>query len=175
MTLSSIQPAHIESIRLWRNAQMNVLRQNEPITFQDQQAYFAARIWPAMEKARPDNILLACHLDSLLIGYGGLVHIAWEDSRAEVSFLVQPELAADPDRYEELFSSYLTLLPQLAFDDLGLHRLVTETWSTRADHLAVLEAAGFVREGLLREHTRQNGIPTDSLIHGLLATDVEAR
>ena len=124
---------------------MDLLRQIEATTPQGQQAYFAAQIWPVMEKARPANILLAFHLDSLLIGYDGLVHIVLEDARAEASLLLQLELAVDPDRYEALFGSCLLLLPQLAFDDLGLHRPVTETRSARVDHLTILESSKVVR------------------------------
>ena len=43
-------------------------------------------IWPDMPSLQPKNLLLAYMEDDNLIGYGGLVHIAWEHLRAEVSF-----------------------------------------------------------------------------------------
>jgi RimJ/RimL family protein N-acetyltransferase len=65
----------------------------------------------------------------------------------------------------------LALLRALAFEDLRLHRLFTETWGFRTAHMENLEAAGFRREGTCREHLRVDGQRQDVVFHGLLRSD----
>ncbi len=166
LSLTAVQPEHIEAIRRCRNAQMDVLRQSAPITSEDQMAYYAASIWPDMPRPRPKNILFAYLENGNFIGYGGLVHIAWEHRRAEVSFLLEPALAQVNDTYAYYFSTFLHLIQTVAFDDLQLHRLFTETYATRSHHISVLESCGFHREGTLKDHVRIQDQPVDSLIHG---------
>src|SRR5690554_6293407 len=85
----------MEDIRVWRNAQLSVLRQNRPLTEEEQQVYFREKVRPTLGKARPPHILVALDLNGERIGYGGLVHIDWEVPRGEVSFLVNPVRVAD--------------------------------------------------------------------------------
>jgi RimJ/RimL family protein N-acetyltransferase len=163
-----VQQAHIENIRQWRNAQMDVLRQVEPITPEQQQTYYANTVWPEMNSARPSNILMSFLLRDEPIGYGGLVHVAWDHLRAEVSFLLAPERSGDPDIYAREFSTFLSLMKIMAFKQLGLHRLFTETYDIRPLHISIIESAGFLREGVMHHHVRIDGHPVDSLIHGCL-------
>ena len=166
-----VQPEDIEDIRQWRNAQMDVLRQQAPLTSEDQTTYYAQNVWPVMPQDEPDNILMTLLHQGRRIGYGGLVHIAWPHRRAEVSFLVSPDIAADAVRYAQAFDAFFRLMKTLAFDDLRLHRLTTETYATRPAHIARLEAAGFKPEGRLRAHVRINDDYIDSLLHGCVTTD----
>ncbi len=166
--LITIQDAHIEPIRLWRNAQIDILRQVAPISPEQQQHYFETRIWPTLAVAQPDNLLFSFLEEGRLVGYGGMVHVAWEPLRAEVSFLLDPALTRDANDYGRHFAAYLGLLKQLAFGDLGFHRLFAETYSFRTEHLRVLEANGFVCEGRMRDHVRIGGTFHDSFIHGCL-------
>jgi RimJ/RimL family protein N-acetyltransferase len=171
MSISAIQPEHIESIRIWRNEQMDVLRQAQPISPDEQIAYFDRMIWPDMDSAHPRQVLVSLFENGSFIGSGGLVHISWSDLRAEVSFLVETSRMSDPATVDRLFSTYLRLVKTLAFRDLGFRRLSTETFAHRTDIIPLLERNGFVREGRMREHVLVNGVPTDSLIHGCLAHD----
>jgi RimJ/RimL family protein N-acetyltransferase len=167
--LLPVQPEHIEPIRLWRNAQMDVLRQSAPITAEQQLAYFDRHIWPTQALAQPANLLLALLHEGRLIGYGGLVHIAWEHRRAEVSFLLDAARIHSEAQYAADFSAFLSLLATVAFDDLGFRRLFTETYAMRLHHIAVLQANQFDLEGVLRQHVLIDGRPVDSLMHGRLA------
>lgn len=171
LSVQAVQPAEIEAIRQWRNAQMDVLRQAEPISPEQQEAYFARHIWPHYALPQPDTILLSYREGESLIGYGGLVHIAWVHRRAELSFLLDPALIEDESSYARYFSGFLGLMKQLAFADLGLNRLFTETYATRPHHIAVLESAGFKREGVMRAHVIIGGQPVDSILHGCLSRD----
>jgi len=169
----AVEPGDIEAIRTWRNAQTDVLRQSEEISPQAQAVYFRDRIWPDKAALEPANILLALERDGAMIGYGGLVHIAWDYGRAEISFLLDKNLADDRTLLAETFSGWLRMMQGLAFDDLGLTRLTTETYAMRRDHISLLEAAGFVREGVLRDHVRVRGAAMDAIVHGRLACDPE--
>lgn len=172
VVVRAVEPEHIEPIRRWRNAQIDVLRQTRAITTEEQIAYFKQVVWPDKGSDQPSNILLGLFEKDRIIGYGGLVHIAWDYARAEVSFLLATEIAANEEVVSTLFAIWLRLMQQLAFDDLGLARLTTETYAMRALHLRVLDEAGFQREGLLRDHVRVGGRPMDAVVHGCLASDV---
>lgn len=169
MSISAVQPRHIEHIRQWRNAQMDVLRQSSEISPAQQKAYFAAKIWPQMAVPRPSEVLVSYEEDGVPVGYGGLVHLSWENRRGEISFLLAPALAAQPDAYAVYFITYLTLIRRLAFEDLQLARVFTETYASRSHHIAILEAAGMRREGVLHHHVMIDGKFVDSIMHGYLA------
>ncbi len=165
-----IQPQDIEDIRQWRNAQIDVLRQDGEITPDMQVAYFDTQIWPSFSQANPRQVLVTLLHRDLRIGYGGLVHMAWAHGRAEVSFLVAPDIAADEGRYGEAFDAFFSLIKTLAFEDLGLNRLTTETYVSRTKHIERYQAQGFVEEGRLRQHVKVNGVYLDSLLHACLAS-----
>ncbi|HLS87157.1 MAG TPA: GNAT family N-acetyltransferase [Burkholderiales bacterium] len=169
--MEAIRPADIEPIRLWRNAQIRVLRQSAPISREQQEDYFRTQVWPEMESATPRNILLAYLKGEELVGYGGLVHVAWEHRRAEVSFLLKNDLASTPEEHTFYFPAFLRLMKALAFHDLRLDRLCTETYAIRPQFIQALEREGFRREGTLRHHVRIDGKPVDAILHGCLRSE----
>lgn len=171
LALRAVAPEDIDFIRQWRNAQMPVLRQSSPISLEEQQRYFAKHVWPFMESLRPPQLLLAIERQGELIGYGGLVHINWEASRAEVSFLLKPEYESQEDTLSQIFREYLDAIYELAFVSLGLHRLTTETFEFRKVHLKVMEESGLKLEGILRSHVRVGGELMSSYLHGILASE----
>lgn len=172
IVVRAVEMEDIEMIRVWRNAQMDVLRQTRAIGSEEQLAYFERAVWPDKRSDQPSNILLALLENGRLIGYGGLVHIAWDYARAEISFLLATEIADDAGVISTLFAKWLRLMQQLAFNDLGLTRLTTETYAMRTLHIRALEDAGFRQEGRLREHVRIGGRPIDAVVHGCLASDL---
>lgn len=165
--LRPIQWSDREKIRVWRNHQIDVLRQDQELTVHDQDRYFQDVVRPQMSMSFPPQILWGLLEDDDLIGYGGLVHIQWADDRAEVSFLTDCQrlnaslLASD-------WKLYLTLLVEVATSKLGLHKLTTETYQIRTDVLAILESFGFQREGRHPEHHRVDGRWVTSFSHGLV-------
>lgn len=167
-SLAVVQSEDIEDIRKWRNAQMQVLRQNVPIEPDQQTKYFSSMVWPSMALPEPDNILLTFFYREKRIGYGGLVHISWQDKRAEMSFLLSTEYISDDNEYERYFSIFIELLLKISFDHMAFHRVFTETYSIRKHHIVVLEKAGFTLEGTMRDHVKLEGNFVDSLLHGVL-------
>jgi RimJ/RimL family protein N-acetyltransferase len=174
LRVRTVQPEHIEKIRQWRNAQIRILRQAAPITPEQQRQYYETTIWPKLAQSQPENILLAFEENNRLIGYGGLVHVHWGHRRAEISFLLDSKLAGTTKDSCHYFPRFLQLMKELAFQDLGLSRLTTETYAIRPAYLAALDGAGFAREGRLRDHVLIDNVPVDSIIHGLIASQVLA-
>ena len=155
-----------DPIRRWRNEQIDVLRQTTPLSVEDQDAYYRTVLAPQFEEREPRQILWALEESGKLIGYGGVVHLVWPDKRGEVSFL------ADTARLDDYLASdwtdFLGMLVPLARDELRLHKLTTETYSSRSHLIPILESQGFVLEGTLRDHHRIDDQYVDSLAHGLL-------
>ncbi|MFD2717304.1 GNAT family N-acetyltransferase [Hymenobacter monticola] len=164
-----------EPIRQWRNAQLQVLRQAVPLTVEQQDAYFQRVVLPLFEQERPGQLLFSLLHHNELVAYGGLVHISWPDERAEISFLAAPARVRNPATYRQDFLTFLQLLYRVAFEDLRLNRLVTETYDLRPAHVAIMEESGLKPEGRLRQHVQlAPGTFADSLMHGLLAADYAA-
>jgi len=166
-----IRMVDMSLIKDWRNAQLTVLRQKELLTEDVQRFYFNSVVTKLFDEENPKQILVSYLKNDLLIGYGGLVHIDWLDKRAEVSFLLDPIHVADSATYRIEFSVFLSLVKQLAFKELALNRLFTETFDIRELHVSVLEANGFLFEGRMRKHVLINSVFYDSLIHGCLRQD----
>jgi RimJ/RimL family protein N-acetyltransferase len=163
----------LEPLRRFRNEQIDVLRQREPLTREDQERWWREVVVPTHAAADPAFLLVSI-LDGggAFLGYGGLVHADWRDGRAEVSFLVDPARRRDDALYAADLRAFLDFLLPFAFEDLGLRRLTTEAYAFRTRTIALLEAAGFVREGVWREHTLgPDGEPVDSVLHGMLRRD----
>lgn len=169
----TIRQEDLESIRIWRNAQVETLRQKVQITPQEQRDYFQQTIWPSFIQLQPKQLLFSFLLNGTCIGYGGLTNLDWDALRGEVSFLVDPARLENSRVYAQDFSHFLGLLCIVAFDTLNLHRLFTETYAFRTHHLTILEKFGFKHEGLLREHVFKRNQWIDSVIHGLLAEEFQ--
>lgn len=158
-------------IMRWRNEQMDVLRQDRPLTEADQEAYFECVVTPSFSQDEPALMLFSFLKNEVPIGYGGLTNIHWQARRAEVSFLLDTDRVADAGLYAAEFAIFLRLLKRVTFTGLALNRLYTETFDTRPLHVKILEESGFAFEGRMRHHAFVRGKTVDSLIHGLLAAD----
>ena len=175
-TFCALGQEHLELLKHWRNAQMDVLRQSRPLTDADQQAWLQSLAKDARQ------VLFAMHLpaDSQgaageFIGYGGLTNLDAGHRRAEISFLVNPVRAADLAVYREDFLAALAKFCDHGFSQLHLNRIFTETFDFRAEHMQVLEEFGFRREGVLRQHVFKRGRFHDSILHSMLASEWTAR
>lgn len=167
----TIRQEDIENIRVWRNAQMDVLRQKQALTYEAQQHYFQKHVRPTFQQDYPSQILFSFLLHNTCIGYGGLTYLDWENARAEISFLVDPIRAGNEVIYQQDFTHFLGLLCYVSFEHLHLHRLFSETYAFRQSTLEVFKQFGFKQEGVLREHVYKQGEWIDSIMCGLLAKE----
>jgi RimJ/RimL family protein N-acetyltransferase len=90
-----------------------------------------------------------------------------------LSFLVDPDRSANPASYEQDLLAFWKFASSWAFSELGLHRLFTETYVFREEHIALLERAGMQREGVLKDHIKTENGYVDSLMHGLYSSREE--
>lgn len=154
-------------IRQWRNAQIPILRQRSKLTVKQQDEYFDQIVANEMRTECPPQVLLGLDFSGELVAYGGLVHINWLDRHAEMSFLTDPKYCNIND-HRRLLTIFVKLISQLALNELGLHRLFTETYSSRVEHMEMLESMGFRKEGVLVDHVIINGEFVNSIMHGLI-------
>lgn len=155
-------------IKNWRNEQIRMLRQRKPLTDDVQIQYYQTVVQALFDAEQPDQLLFSYLLDGQCIGYGGLTHIDWEARRAEVSFLLDTKRHQDVAIFKAEFCLFFDVMKQVAFQDLQLNRLFTETYDIRPYEIEAVEAAGFQREGCLREHVVIDGQFVDAIFHGCL-------
>lgn len=170
-TYSNIEHDHIFKIKDMRNQQMEVLRQTKELTDKDQENWYNNIILPSY-KSKSKTLNFAILFDNELIGYGGLVNIDYINNKAEISFLVQKQRALDKKLYEKDFNNFLRFVIKYSYENLHLNRLWTETYEFRGFHISILEKNKFRREGLLKQSILVEGKYLNSIIHGIILTDV---
>lgn len=150
-------------IMRWRNEQIYHLRQNKPITKQDQDYYFNTVIDNLFEQDQPQQILFSYLQDDTCVGYGGLVHINWNDRNAELSFIMDTQL--ERNDFDFHWSNFLYLIEKVGFKELGLHKLYTYAFDVRPKLYAILQTNYFIKEAELREHCIVNNQFRSVIIH----------
>jgi len=173
-SILSLREKDIYKIKDWRNAQMEVLRQDNILTNSNQENYFKQAILPAFSQQNPKQILFSFLYTNQCIGYGGLTNIDWESKRAELSFLVNEEHAKNNKIYSNDFTTFINLIKKVTFIELKFNRLFTETFDIRPLHISILESNGFIFEGRMKQHVVINDKFVDSLIHGFLKENYNA-
>ena len=166
-SLEVIQKKEIEEIRIWRNLNIDVLRQKKIINKKQQYNYFKNNIWSDLDKKKPKNILFSFKKNSKLIGYGGFVHISWENNRSEISFLLSDSKNINKD-YIKKFNYFLKIIEDIAFAHLNFNKIYTETFIDRKKHIKILEKFGFKKEGLLKKQYFFKNRFIDTVLHGYI-------
>jgi [ribosomal protein S5]-alanine N-acetyltransferase len=98
-----------------------------------------------------------------VLGEIGLVGISRSNRRAGVSILVLPG-----SRRAGVGREALELLVEWAHGELGLHRIEVHTLPENAPMRRLAEAAGFTREGVLRDYTFERGRFVDNIVYARL-------
>lgn len=166
-TLVPIRYEDRMKIMKWRNEQIYHLRQNKPLTEEDQENYFQNVVSKLFEQEQPDQILFSYIKEGECIGYGGLVHINWVDRNAEISFIMATEL--EEHEFEFHWTTYLKLIEKVAFVELKLHKLYTYAFDLRPHLYQAVENAGYKKEATLKEHCLINNAYKDVIIHSKIA------
>jgi len=150
-------------IMKWRNEQVYHLRQNKILTEVDQTHYFEHTVADLFNQEQPNQLLFSYLKEDKCIGYGGLVHINWIDKNAEISFIMKTVL--EETSFEFHWSTYLGLIEELAFDELGLHKIFIYAFDLRPHLYEALEKNGYIHGATLKEHCLFNGKFIDVIIH----------
>jgi RimJ/RimL family protein N-acetyltransferase len=147
----------------WRNEQMYHLRQEQLLTKDSQDLYFTNTVKKLFEEKYPKQILFSYLNGTDCIGYGGLVHINWADKNAEISFIMKTEL--ETFEFELHWKSFLTMINQIAKNELGFIKTYTYAFDLRSGLYNVLEDFGYEQEARLRNHKQIDGKFIDVIIH----------
>ena len=150
-------------IMKWRNEQIYHLRQNKPLTIESQENYFKTVVCKLFEQEQPTQILFSFLENEIFIGYGGLVHINWQDKNAEISFIMQTSI--EQIRFNEIWIAYLHLIEKVAFKELKLHKIFTFAYDLRPHLYDAFLSAGFNQETRLHEHCYFENKYIDVVIH----------
>ncbi len=152
-------------IMQWRNDQIAILRQKEPLSRKDQEQYFKNVVAPLFDAEKPDQILFSFLEDEVLIGYGGLVHINWESRNAEVSFITETTRSRDPKLFVNDWTAYLTCLKALINSNSLFTKIYTYAYDMRPLLYDALKKSFFLQEARLKDHARIGDEYRDVLIH----------
>ena len=161
----------MELIRKWRNEQIDYLRQNKPLTKDEQSKYYHQVIKKSFYEKKPEMILFSFILKNNCIGYGGFVHIDWNLKKAELSFVLDTNRTEKLETYKKEFSIFLKIILNIGFKQILFHKIFTETFDIRPNTILVLEKAGFVIENRLSSKNYINCSHVDSLFHRILISE----
>ena len=150
-------------IMKWRNEQIYHLRQNKPLTKEDQDEYFDNVINLLFLENKPNQLLFSFLNEQECIGYGGLVHINWQDKNAEVSFIMNTYL--EETSFDFLWSTFLSLIEKVAFTHLSIHKLYVYAFDLRPHLYKTLEKCGFFLDARLSNHCYFRGEYRDVVIY----------
>ena len=162
----SLVPIRFEDrleIMKWRNEQIYHLRQNKPLTVEDQENYFNGIVAKLFGHNHPDQILFSFLENGECIGYGGLVHINWIDKNAEISFIMNTIL--EKNRFYEIWTAYLNLIEKVAFEELKLHKIYVYAFDLRPHLYKVLVNTKYFKDAVLKQHCFFNNNYIDVVIH----------
>ena len=150
----------------WRNEQIDILRQQSPLTKEHQENYFKTTIAQLFEQAQPNQLLWSFLENGKLIGYGGLVHIDWQNKSAEISFLTETSRNNSKEQFISDWTNYLFLIKQLA-KALRFNSIFTYAYDIRPNLYIALENSGFRETKRLKDFIEINNELKDVVIHTL--------
>jgi RimJ/RimL family protein N-acetyltransferase len=156
-----------------RNSQIEHLRQDKPLTKDNQENYFLNVISKLFEEEKPNQLLFSFLKNNEFVGYGGLVHINWIDKNAEISFIMKTEM--QDENFEYFWINYLEILEKVAFQELNFHKIYTYAFDIRPKLYLTLEKSGFNQDARLKEHCLFNGKYIDVVLHSKINSNLKFR
>lgn len=164
-SLVPIRKEDMLPIMHWRNEQIDILRQKEPLTPEMQDVYYTNVVSTLFEEQYPGQLLFSFLENSVLIGYGGLVHIDWESKNAEISFITATSRNRDHSQFTKDWTTYLSILIRIVKEQLMFKKIYTYAYDIRPHLYPILISAGFVEEARLKNHILINNNYFDVVIH----------
>ena len=139
-------------IKEWRNEQIDILRQKELLTNEQQENYFRDVVRNLFNKDKPNQILWSFFLFNELIGYGGLVHIDWDAKNAEISFVLCNERNINHELFKKDWFNYLNIISDVAKNYLFFNKIYTYAYDIRDYYFEVMYNLDFTLEARLKRH-----------------------
>lgn len=168
----SIVPIRMEDrfdIMKWRNEQIYHLRQDKPLTPENQDFYFQNVIYKLFDEAQPNQILFSFLENGECIGYGGLVHINWIDKNAEISFVMSTEL--EEQSFQKYWNIFLNLIEIVGRELLNFHKLYVYAFDLRPHLYLTLENSNFFLDARLKDHCFYKDKFLDVVIYSKILKD----
>jgi len=109
------------------------------------------------------NFAIALRETDQFIGSIGFYRTQWDADRTEIGYILSPE-----HRGKGYVQEAVQELIRFAFDEIGFHSLEAVIDPRNTSSINVIERAGFVKEGHLKESGFWNGEYIDSLIYSLI-------
>lgn len=153
------------TIMQWRNEQIDILRQKEPLTKEKQEWYFSNVVDKLFEQEKPTQLLFSFFENDLLIGYGGLVHIDWESKNGEISFITETKRNIRQHQFANDWEKYLNILKRIVDLHLNFIKIYTYAYDIRPQLFQTLIKNNFIEEARLKKHIVINNKQYDVLIH----------
>jgi RimJ/RimL family protein N-acetyltransferase len=161
--ITPIRDKDRHNIMRWRNEQMYHLRQSIPLSKDEQDYYFKTRIAKLFDEEYPVQFLFSFLKNDKCIGYGGLVHINWKDSNAEISFVMQT--SEESENFKKNWTIFLKLIEKVAFDHLEFKKIYIYSFDLRPKLYEVTNENHFIQEARLKNHVFSGDAFFDVLIH----------
>jgi RimJ/RimL family protein N-acetyltransferase len=159
-------------IMQWRNEQIEILRQKNPLTIESQNAYFKEVISKLFEDENPSQLLFSFLENDKLIGYGGLVHIDWESKNGEISFITETSRNQVAQQLKSDWSQYLKMLKIIATIHLRFNKIYTYAYDIRPALFSMLTENDFIQEATLKNHVLIQGNLHSVLIHSYFCNSI---
>lgn len=158
-------------IMKWRNEQLYHLRQKKKLNEKDQENYFNEVVNGLFEKDYPIQILFSFIHTKKCVGYGGLVHIDWENKNAEISFVMDTSL--EKIHFKNYWGVFLKLIEKVAFEEIKLNKIYIYSYNLRPQLYEVTDNNFYILEAKLKEHIFYDGNYVDVNIHSKLISSYE--
>lgn len=165
ISLRAFEKRDVFSLHHWLN-------DPESITMTGRVPYSLEDVEKLVEKHRSDRSYIFAIEDEekKLLGWVYLYKVEFEHGRAEVGILLAPEA-----RGMGIGKTAMTLILNVAFDQLRLHKVYLTTRGINERAFALYQKIGFVMEGTLREHAFVQGQFNDTYFMGILAREWRER
>jgi [ribosomal protein S5]-alanine N-acetyltransferase len=159
-------PARVpELVRLFRDREISRWTLHIPFPYRASDARTWLRRAPGRRRKGSDlSLLMVRRSDDVLVGGVGLHGLDSDHDRAELGYWV-----GRPFRRQGYGSEAARALTAYGFRRLALHRVEARVFPGNSASAGVLRAAGFRREGWLRESVRKAGTFRDEWVYARLA------
>ena len=159
-------------IMQWRNEQIEILRQKNPLTIEKQDTYFKEVISNLFEDVNPSQLLFSFLENDKLVGYGGLVHIDWESKNGEISFITKTSRNQEVQQFKSDWKQFLKILTTIATIHLRFNKIYTYAYDIRPALFSTLVENDFIQEAILKNHIFINGNLHHVLIHSYFCKSI---
>lgn len=165
LIIKAFEDKDMESLHAWLNEEESVAMVGRTfITLQEVQNHVQNK------RNNDDKMFAFLNSEDELIGWGHLSHIEPFHGRAEIGILLAPNYRGRGYGYHAM-----SLLIDIGFNKLRLHRIYLTTRGINKNALKLYKKLGFVLEGTLREHGFINGQYHDTYYMGILSHEWKNR